>query len=113
MRWRVLGVALALLFLFGACRENPNIDGSKVAASGTTCTEVCGRLVKLCGYAPPDCDDAVVDGGGYCQANFDDTMLTCMSTAASCQDAWNCSPAPPIDYDASDATDETADGATD
>jgi hypothetical protein len=110
MRWVALGFALTLF----ACRDNPNIDGSKVAASGTTCTEVCGRLEKLCGYAPPDCDDTVVDGGGYCQANFDDTMLGCMATAASCQAAWECQPAPPQDNDAGDdgASDATDDGAT-
>ena len=112
---RALGFALAACFVvLGACRDNPNIDGSKVQASGTTCTEVCGRLNALCGYAPPDCDDDV-DAAGYCQTNFDDTMLGCMATAASCQAAWECEPAPPVDYDAGDeaATDDaTDDGAT-
>ena len=112
MKWRAVGLALALL----ACRDNPNIDGSKVQASDTTCTAVCKRLEALCGYAPPDCDDTVVDGGGYCQASFDDTMLACMATAPSCQKAWSCEPAPPADDDAGDdgATDDgaTDDGAT-
>lgn len=105
-------VALFALALV-ACRDNPNIDGSKVASSGATCTEVCGRLVKLCGYAPPDCDDDV-DAAGYCQTNFDDTMLGCMSTATSCQAAWNCEPAPPVDDDAGDdgASEASDDGAT-
>jgi len=108
MRW-ALGFAL-VAFAFVACRDNPNIDGSKVAASGTTCTEVCGRLVKLCGYAPPDCDDDV-DAAGYCQTNFDDTMLGCMAAAPSCNEAWSCEPAPPVDEDAGEeAGDDSATG---
>jgi hypothetical protein len=94
--------ALAFVLVLVACRDNPNIDGTKVQASAATCTGVCNRITALCGYAPADCDDDAVDGGGYCQANFDDTMLTCMSTAASCEDAWNCQPAPPADDDAGD-----------
>ena len=110
MRWAVLGFAMALL----ACRDNPNIDGSKVQASVATCAAVCARLEALCGYAPPDCDDTVVDGGGYCQANFDDTMLGCMATASSCQSAWECQPAPPAGDDAGDdASDGADDAATD
>ena len=110
MRW-AFAVAFALAMI--ACRDNPNIDGSKVQASGTTCTDVCKRLEALCGYAPPDCDDTVVDGGGFCQANFDDTMLACMATAPSCRDAWECSPAPPVDYDAEAGSgDDAGDGAT-
>ncbi len=110
MKWSVFGFALTLI----ACRDNPNIDGSKVQASAATCTDVCTRIVALCGYAPADCDDAVVDGGGYCQANFDDTMLTCMSTAPSCEDAWNCEPAPPVDDDAGEASsdDDSGDDAS-
>jgi len=109
MRWVALGVVLATGLVSGACRDNPNIDGSKVQASGATCSEVCKRIVALCSYAPPDCDDDV--DGGYCQTNFDDTMLTCMSTAASCQAAWECEPAPPVDEDAGEeAGDDSATG---
>ena len=106
MRWRVfVVVALGLV----ACRDNPNIDGSKVQASAPSCSAVCGRLVGLCGYSPPDCDDDV--DGGYCQTYFDDTMLECMSTAVSCQAAWECEPAPPVDYDAEASTDDAGDDA--
>ena len=108
MKWWVLAVVIALV----ACRDNPNIDGSKVAATAATCTDVCNRLVALCGYAPPDCDDTVVDGGGYCQANFDNTMLGCMSDAGSCQSAWECQPAPPADDDGGGDDSSTDDGAT-
>jgi hypothetical protein len=101
MRWVAVGFALALV----ACRDNPNIDGSKVQASGTTCADVCTRLEALCGYAPPDCE---VDAG-YCETNFDDTMLTCMAAAPSCRDAWECQPAPPPEDAAAEASD---DGAT-
>lgn len=100
-----------------ACKDNPNIDGSKVAASAATCPDVCNRLVALCGFAPSDCTDD--DAGGYCDVNLaDDTVLTCMATAASCQDAWDCPNATPPDDDAGDesSTDDDAspgdDGAT-
>jgi hypothetical protein len=95
-----------------ACRDNPDIDGSKVPASAAACSGVCGRLEKLCGYAPPDCDDPTADGGGYCQANFDDTMLGCMSDAGSCQAAWECQPSPPVDVDAGGDEQPVDDGAT-
>ena len=106
---RVSWVGAAALVI-AACTDNPKIDGSKVATTGATCTEVCGRLESLCGQAPPDCDD--VDGG-YCQTLFDDTMLACMSTAASCQAAWDCQPAPPPDEDAGDESTPTDDSSTD
>ena len=103
-----MGAAFVLAIV--ACTNNPNIDGSKVAPTGATCTEVCPRLDKLCGHPPPDCDD--VDGG-YCQTNFDDTMLSCMSTATSCQAAWDCQPAPPVDYDAQSPEATTGDASGD
>lgn len=108
MRALGIGIALATAFVLVACRDNPNIDGSKVATTPATCKAVCARLVDLCGYAPPDCDDDV--DAGYCQSNIDDTMLACMSTAPSCSDAWNCQPAAAVDDDAGD--DATDDGAT-
>jgi hypothetical protein len=101
---RAFWVGATAALVIAACRDNPNIDGSKVAASGATCPEVCNRLVALCGYAPPDCTD--VDGG-YCETNFDDTILACMSTASSCQAAWDCPTVVPVTEDAGD------DGATD
>jgi hypothetical protein len=112
MRWVLSAIVVLAL---GGCRDNPNIDGTKVPPSGATCPEVCTRLVSLCGYAPPSCAD---DDAGYCVTNLsDDAVLSCMSTATSCQAAWDCpaSVAPPPSYDAAaDAVDETsADGASD
>jgi hypothetical protein len=105
MRWRVLPAIVVLAL--AACRDNPNIDGTKVAPSAATCPEVCTRLVSLCGYAPPNCAD---EEGGYCTTNLsDDAVLTCMSTAASCQAAWDCPNAvtTPTDDASADASDET------
>jgi len=109
MRLGVVGCALAVVAIV-ACKDNPNIDGSKVPASDTTCPAVCDRLVKLCGYAPPDCTDD--EAGGYCDVNLaDDTILSCMATATSCQAAWDC---PNVTVPADDGGDEsTDDGATD
>lgn len=86
-RW--LGVAVVVCIAVAACTDNPNIDGSKVAKSASTCAGVCNRLVSLCGYAPEgdDCTDA--DGGGYCDTQMDG-YLDCFATAPSCQEAWNC-----------------------
>ena len=109
-------IAAVFVLALGACDDNPNIDGSKVAATGATCTEICGggdagRIQRLCGYAPPNCDN---DDGGYCQTNFDDTILACMSTAASCQAAWDCTATvtTPTDDASTDAGDETSDDAS-
>jgi len=107
---RAFWVCAAAALAIAACRDNPNIDGSKVAASGTSCPEVCNRLIALCGYAPPDCSDAV--DGGYCENNFDDTINACMSTASSCQAAWDCPNAEPVDLDAGDES-TTDDSSTD
>ena len=96
---RAFWVGAAAALAIAACTSNPTIDGSKVAATGATCSEVCKRLDALCGHPPPDCDD---EDGGYCQTNMDDTMLGCMATASSCQAAWDCPLGTPVDEDAGD-----------
>ncbi len=102
MRWVVPAV---FAFALAACEGNPNIDGSKVPASGASCPEVCTRLVSLCGYAPPNCADVEA---GYCATNLSDTtVLGCMSTAPSCHAAWDCTgtvTTPDASYDAPDET---------
>ncbi len=115
MRWRVLSAVVVLALAAAGCRDNPNIDGTKVPPSGATCPEVCTRLESLCGYAPPNCAD---DDAGYCTTNLsDDAVLSCMSTATSCQAAWDCpgTVTPPSDDAAADAIDETStdDASTD
>ena len=109
---RLVGVlAAAAVFAIVACTDNPSVDGSKVAASASTCQGVCTRLIALCGYAPEgtvdeagtqtigDCTDA--DGGGYCDTQMDG-YLDCFASAPSCQDAWNCfNTVTPPDDDAS------------
>ena len=107
---RAFWVGAAAVLAIAACGETPNIDGSKVPASGATCPEVCNRLVGLCGHGPPDCTD--VDGG-YCETNFDDTILACMSTASSCAAAWDCPNLEPVVEDAGDegATDDSSTAA--
>ena len=88
MRRRLVALAAALAVIaIAACRDNPNIDGAKVAVSAATCPDVCHRLDALCGMAPSDCTDD--DAGGYCDTQLTD-YLDCMSTASSCQAAWDC-----------------------
>ena len=107
--------AVAVLAIV-ACRDNPNIDGSKVPTVGDpdagdipTCAQICPRLAALCGYAPDDCTDA--DAGGYCDTQLaDDATLSCMGVAASCQDARDCGGSEPAPTDDSGSTDETATG---
>ena len=113
MRSWALGVAFVLAL--GACRDAPNIDGAKVPklASGAGCGQICGRIVQLCGYAPPDCDDA---GAGYCDTNFSQDQLDCMGSASSCQQVWDngtptgCLYVPPTPDDAA-TSDSSSDDA--
>ena len=111
MRW-ALGFAIALF----ACRDNPNIDGTKVPklAAGAGCDQICSRIVELCGYAPPNCDDA---GAGYCDATFSQDQLDCVGSATSCAQVWDnetptgCSYVAPSDASTDAATDASDDDA--
>ena len=109
MRRRLVALAAALVGI-AACTDNPSIDGSKVAVSAATCPDVCKRLVALCGMAPSDCTDD--DAGGYCDTQLTDD-LDCMSTAPSCQAAWDCTTVVAADDDASTDDASTDDASTD
>lgn len=112
MMWRasLLGVASVALVNVIACHDNPTIDGKSVAATASTCTDVCNRLVALCGFAPDDCTDA--DGGGVCDTTLT-PYLDCFASAASCQAAWDCPNATTPDDDASTDDASTDDASTD
>jgi len=51
-----LGIALALV----ACRDNPNIDGTKVAklSPGVGCDQICGRIAELWDIAVQEPEDS-------------------------------------------------------
>jgi hypothetical protein len=81
VRLSLLTAFASALALFVACRENPSLSGSRVAAvSNPTCPQACDRLKSLCGYPPVDCVKSCEDG-------YDDAHRACIGTAASCQDA--------------------------
>ncbi len=103
-------ISLVAAFVISAiaCTDNPNIDDSKVKPTAANCSDVCNRMVALCGYAPEgndggtgDCTDS--DGGGYCDTQMVG-YLDCFSTAPSCQDAWNCFNTPDEGGTADDAS---------
>ena len=115
MRVRVFVVVVLGLV---ACRDNPNIDGKSVTklAPGAACDQICGRIVQLCGYAPPDCDDG---GVGYCDDTFSQEQLDCVGSADSCQQVWDDSTptgclyvAPTEDASTDDAADASSDDAS-
>ena len=114
MRWAFVGFAIALGPVSWACRDNPNIDGTKVPklSAGAGCDQICGRIVQLCGYAPPMCDDA---GVGYCDDQFSQDQLDCAGSADSCQQVWDTDNPTGCQYVAPDdaSTDSSDDGATD
>jgi len=107
-------LGFAFVLLLGACRDSPNIDGTKVPklAAGAGCAQICGRIVQLCGYAPPNCDDA---GAGYCDTNFSQDQLDCMGSATSCEQVWDngtttgCLYVPPSDAAADSSSDVASD----
>ena len=88
-----LRLAVGLLLGAAACMSNPSIDGSTVPKIGSvssppSCTDLCARLRKLCGYAPIDCTND--DAGGYCDTQFDSSHRVCAGQAGSCKDALDC-----------------------
>ena len=105
-------LAVGLLLAAVACTPNPSIDGSSVPTIGTptspaSCTDLCTRLRKLCGYAPTAC--ITDDGGGYCEEQFDTTHRVCVGQAANCKDALDCvndQPDADVDADVDAATGE-------
>ncbi len=117
--------ACALSVASVACTNNPSIDGTKVPPLGAsaTCTDVCNRIVSLCGFAPlgvAGCSTA--DASGYCDTQFTSDQLTCIGQATSCQTVWDqgdggCAYVPPAqdagaDDSATDATDDSSDAAS-